>query len=248
MHYFFLGIVLLAAFFLVGRWFADADARKVAAAAKWGGLGLVAAVALLLVVSGRIGLVFLLLPLVLWLRRMFAQAKAAGGGSAGQRSEVRTRFLQMTLDHDSGEIDGEILDGRHSGQWLSQLDMAGLLDLLQDYRIADPQSASVLEAYLDRTQAEDWRAAAAGGQDTGDDAAGDRGTGSRSGEGGGGRRGAAAMSRAEALEILGLEEGASADDVRQAHRRLMQKLHPDHGGSNYLAAKLNEAKELLLRR
>jgi hypothetical protein len=155
---------------------------------------------------------------------------------------VRTRFLQMSLDHDSGALDGRVLDGRHAGELLSQLDLAALEELLQDYRIADPQSASVLEAYLDRTRPE-WRAD--------DEAAGAESEAAGGGQAGARRRHgpqpAGAMSRAEALEILGLEEGADAEAIRAAHHRLMQKLHPDHGGSNYLAAKLNEAKDLLLR-
>jgi DnaJ-domain-containing protein 1 len=107
----------------------------------------------------------------------------------------------------------------------------------------------VLEAYLDRTQP-DWRAseeeaeAEARSAGSGAHEGSTRGGGSRWGRG---ARPRGAMSRAEALEILGLEEGAGAEAIREAHRRLMQKLHPDHGGSNYLAAKLNEAKDLLLR-
>ena len=234
MQYFFLGIALLVAFFFLGRWFVDADPRKVASAVKWGGLGLLGLLVVLLLLTGRLGLIFLLVPVIFWLRRLFARVKAAQGPAPGQASEVRTAFLRMTLDHDSGDMDGEVLDGRHSGQWLSQLSFPALLDLLNDYRIADAQSASVLEAYLDRTQP-DWRDAA--GQAEGEGSGGGEG---RSGGGG-------AMTREEALEMLGLEEGASPEAIREAHRRLMQKLHPDHGGSNYLAAKLNEAKDLLLR-
>ena len=61
-----------------------------------------------------------------------------------------------------------------------------------------------------------------------------------------GRRGA--MSRAEALKVLGLEEGASEEQIRAAHRRLILQIHPDKGGTSYLAAKINEAKDVLLRR
>lgn len=245
MQYFVLGIALLVALLFLGRWFVEAEPRKIAAILKWGGLGVVAVGASLLLFSGRIGLILLLVPIAFWLRRLLERFKAAQGPSAGQASEVRTRFLRMRLDHDSGGMDGEVLDGRYSGQLLSQLSLPELLDLLQDYQIADSQSASVLEAYLDRTQP-DWRGAAqAGGHyDAGEGQT--QGAGSRD-TGGRGPAGAGAMSREEALEILGLEEGADPEAIREAHRHLMQKLHPDHGGSNYLAAKLNQAKDLLLR-
>lgn len=245
MQYFVLGIALLVALLFLARWFVEAEPRKIAAFVKWGGLGLVAGLGLLLVLSGRFGLILLLVPLAFWLRRIFERFKAAQGPSGGQSSEVRTRFLRMRLDHDSGEMDGEVLDGLFTGQLLSQLSLPELLKLLQEYEVVDAQSASVLEAYLDRTQP-DWRDSEQAGPgqegargqswETGGQRAGDRGSG-----------GTGAMTREEALEILGLEEGADPQAIREAHRRLMQKLHPDHGGSNYLAAKLNQAKELLLR-
>jgi hypothetical protein len=244
MQYFLLGLFFLAALAFLGRWFVDADPRKVVQGLKWGGLGIVALVLLLIVTSGRVVLLFALVPAALWIYYKIQRGKGAPGPSAGQQSQVRTRFLQMRLDHNSGALDGEVLDGRHQGRFLSQLDLTALLELLQDYRIADAQSASVLEAYLDRTQP-DWRDSAEEAEAEAK-AAGSGNEGSESRWGRGPKSGDA-MTRAEALEILGLEEGAGAGAVREAHRRLMQKLHPDHGGSNYLAAKLNEAKDLLLR-
>ena len=242
MQYFILGLALLVALLFLGRWFVEADPRKVAGGLKWGGLAVVGVLLLVLLVSGRAMVLAALVPAGIWAFRLFQRYKSAQGPSAGPSSEVRTRFLQMSLDHDSGALDGRVLDGRHAGELLSQLDLAALGELLQDYRIADPQSASVLEAYLDRTRPE-WRGE--------DEAAGAESEAAGGGQAGDRRRHgpqpAGAMSRAEALEILGLEEGAGAEAIRAAHHRLMQKLHPDHGGSNYLAAKLNEAKDLLLR-
>ncbi|MEO3430784.1 hypothetical protein AAFN88_18160 [Pelagibius sp. CAU 1746] len=245
MQFFVLGIALLVALLFLGRWFVEAEPRKVAVTLKWVGLGAIVLTAALLLFSGRVGLILLLVPLAFWLRRLFDRFKAARGPSAGQTSEVRTRFLRMRLDHDSGDMDGEVLDGRYSGQLLSQLPLEQLLDLLQDYQIADSQSASVLEAYMDRLRP-DWRdAAQAAGRDDAGEGRSQRGAGQ---DGGGrGPAGTGTMTRQEALEILGLEEGAEPEVIREAHRRLMQKLHPDHGGSNYLAAKLNQAKDLLLR-
>ncbi|WP_420347231.1 hypothetical protein [Pelagibius sp.] len=238
MPYFLLGIALLVGALFFARWFVDADPRRVATVAKIAGAVFLGGLALLLVISGRISLLMMLLVALVFMRRVLKaarqQAQAMHGPSPGQASEVRTRFLHMALDHDTGRMDGEILDGRFMGMWLSQLSLADLLTLLEDYRAEDEESASVLEAFIDRNHQEDWR-----GQESAGGTAG--GEGERAGTAANGP-----MSREEALEILGLEEGASAVQIREAHRRLMQKIHPDHGGSNYLAAKLNEAKDLLL--
>ncbi len=128
-------------------------------------------------------------------------------------------------------MSGEVLEGAFAGRRLDDLDQAELIALWRECRAADTQSASVLEAYLDRNLGESWRAAAG---------AGPAGEGEAPGSAG------EAMTSAEAYGILGLEAGASEKAIREAHRRLMQKVHPDHGGSNYLAAKINRAKELLL--
>lgn len=237
MQYFILGVALLVALLFLGRWFVEADPHKVASGLKWGALLVGGLLLLALLVSGRIALLAALVPAGFWAFRLFQRYRSVQGPSAGQTSQVRTRFLEMNLDHDSGRLDGRVLDGRHAGALLSQLDLAALKELLEEYRIGDAQSASVLEAYLDRARPE-WREAEGGAQAR-----------EESGSSAGSRRGpspSGAMTRAEALEILGLAEGADAEAIRDAHRRLMQKLHPDHGGSNYLAAKLNEAKELLL--
>ena len=149
-----------------------------------------------------------------------------GRKTQGQKSRVQTRMLAMELDHDSGAMDGKVLEGEFRGKRLSELNKESLLRLLQSCRGVADQSGALLETYLDRTIA-NWRAAA-GGQ-------------SRSGETPGG-----AMTREEAHAVLGLKPGASAEEVRAAHRHLMKQFHPDHGGSDYLAAKINQAKDLLL--
>jgi DnaJ-domain-containing protein 1 len=124
-------------------------------------------------------------------------------------------------------MDGEVLEGPFTGRRLSELGLGELLRMLELYRDSDAQSAAVLEAYLDREHA-DWR-----------DQEPPPG---RPGAGGG----STPMSEHEALAILGLAPGADREAIRDAHRRLMQKLHPDRGGSDYLAAKINEAKRFLL--
>lgn len=146
--------------------------------------------------------------------------------SGGQTSRVRSAYFEMELDHDTGSMRGRIVAGRHQGVELEQLDIATLSAMLGD---VDEESRALLMAYLDRRDPS-WSEHAQA-----DAAAGRRATASGK------------MSEQEAYQILGLEPGASADDIGRAHRTLMKKLHPDQGGSTYLAARVNEAKDTLLR-
>lgn len=147
--------------------------------------------------------------------------------SSGQTSTVESRYLRMTLNHDSGDIDGEVLAGQFAGKKLNQLELDALLQLLNECQ-DDAESVALLQAYLDRVHGDTWQ------QQAGEQ--GRRQTAGPSGE----------MSRDEALQVLGLSDGASKDEIVEAHRRLMQKLHPDRGGSSYLAAVINQAKDTLL--
>ena len=160
-----------------------------------------------------------------WMR---AYSWPFGQKSGGQRSRVRSNFIEMTLDHDSGAMTGVIVAGRLKGTSLDTLERSALVGLLAEF---DEESRNLLAAYLDRRHPR-WR------EDVDDNAA--------AGHGGPGR--ARKMSEEEAYQILGLQPGASADEIGRAHRSLMKKLHPDHGGSTYLAARVNEAKDVLLRR
>ena len=161
-------------------------------------------------------------------------ASARAGTSGPQFSSIRTRFLAMRLDHSTGAMDGEVLTGPFAGRRLRDLDVDSLLRMLELYREADGQSASLLETYLDREHSADWR-----NRDPGTSAGGPGG-GAKGGGGG-------PMGESEARSILGLGPGSDAGAIRAAHRRLMQKFHPDRGGSDYLAAKINEAKRVLLK-
>ncbi len=145
----------------------------------------------------------------------------------GQVSRVRSAFIEMELDHDTGGLRGHILAGPHEGTSLDALDVVTLVGLLADI---DEESRALLATYLDRREP-GWREHAQGDAATGQGAP-------RSGP----------MTEQEAYQILGVEPGASADDIGRAHRSLMKKLHPDQGGSTYLAARVNEAKDTLLRR
>lgn len=238
MQFLILGASLVVGFGLIGYWFMNADPAKIRQTAKWLGLTLLgfAIVSLIffrrfdwLMYAGVVGLPFLLRAGALF-RRFRNAVKTARGPSSGQSSSVRTATLAMTLDHDSGGIDGEVLRGRFAGAPLSQLSFSELLELLEDCSRNDPQSVAVLESYLDAAHGADWRASAAsasGAQDNHRDSSGN-------------------MTRARALDVLGLEEGADEAAIREAHRRLMMANHPDRGGSGYLAAQINEAKDVLL--
>jgi DnaJ domain len=147
--------------------------------------------------------------------------------SPGQKSRVATSLLAMELDHDSGGMDGEILAGGMKGRRLSSLTQQEMIQFHGVCRTASDQSLPLYEAWLDRAQPE-WRAAWGGGGSSAN------------------AKGGSTMTREEAYAVLGLKPGASADDVKQAHKRLMKDFHPDKGGSDYLAAKINAAKDALL--
>lgn len=153
-----------------------------------------------------------------------------GGGakrSAGQTSKVRSQFLDMTLDHDSGQLSGQIVAGPYAGHNLGEFDLAQLTAMISSF---DAESVALFESYLDR-RFPAWR----------QDAQGDAARGQGSAPSGG------KMTDEEAYQILGLQPGASRDEIGRAHRALMKKLHPDQGGSTYLAARVNQAKDTLLR-
>ncbi len=238
-----LGIAVVIGLIFIGRGLFGLDPKRVAKILVW--VLIIAGLGLGLVILARTGanlafiLFGLLLPLILRWRSFRRFIRNLKGPSPGQSTGVETRYLRMSLDHDSGILDGLVLDGQFRGRRLSELSPENLMALLSECRVEDEQSATVLEAYLDRTYSGSWRdgdEAASGAQGAG---GGQRHSGSSPWAGGG-------MTRDEAFEILGLEPGASEQDIKQAHQELMKKHHPDRGGSNYLAAKINEAKELLL--
>ena len=161
--------------------------------------------------------------------------------STVRMASVRTAFLQMTLDQSTGALSGHVLAGTYTGRDLTSLSRTELAQLWRECRAGEPQSRQLLEAYLDRSWPE-WRAdmPRLGGGMGG-------GTGSANGAGQSApERGRAPMTRAEAFDVLGLAASADLEEIKAAHRNLMKRLHPDQGGTNYLAAKINEAKEVLL--
>jgi len=159
--------------------------------------------------------------------QQFTNVHKVNNPGSGNQSRVRTSVLIMTLDHDSGHMDGEVIEGEFTGRKLSELSPEELRGLLQECQRIDPEASRLLRAYLSRHYAdENWGDADEAGSE----------------------QRISATSTSEALEILGLEEGATQQEVTDAHRRLMGKMHPDKGGSTYLAAKINAAKETLQNR
>ena len=223
-------LLALAGVYLAVRWFLRQQQRSQVRM----GLSIVGLALISLAAAGRLpwvlGLLGAALPLLagaLGARHQGRRGeRQTGSASSGGQSVVETRSLRMTLDHESGEMQGYVLAGRFSGQRLDSLSQEELIRLLNDYDRDDSESAALLRAYLDRTFGTDWQEAVPGG----DDATG------LSGE----------MTRQEAYAILGLEDGASEAEILSAHGRLIQRLHPDRGGSTFLAAKINQARDLLI--
>jgi hypothetical protein len=202
-----------------------------------------ATVLLALLASGRtpqvVGALGVLAPFAWrwWRNRRAARRFGAGSGAAGEDSEsrVETDTLEMRLEHGTGRMSGRVRRGPQAGRELAELTRGELLALLAACRADDPDSVPLLEAWLDRTDP-DWRDGSEEEHGRTEEHA------TRRGSGGAGR-----MTRGEALAVLGLAEGASPDEIRAAHRRLMRAAHPDGGGSDWLAARINEARDVLLR-
>ncbi len=237
--YLLFGVFLLVLVLFAARGFVQASPAHLAQGMR----AFVAAFSALastgLLFAGRLGFALITIGATFMALRAMSRATSPagsfGGRSPGQASsEVETDTLRMQLDHRTGELEGEVLRGRFAGRPLASLGVSDLLGLLADCRREDPRSVALLETYLDR-RAPDWRRQAAGADAAGGEQA--RGAGAPPG-----------MDEATAWRVLDLAPGASVAEIKAAHRRLMTKLHPDHGGSSYLAAQLNQAKDFLLSR
>ncbi len=232
MFYLLIGILLLILLIYVGQNFVQANPADLARQLRTSAGVALLILAGVLTLTGRFAFAIpaagFALSLLGWGR--LGGFTGSGRSTPGQRSRVRAAMLEMELDHDSGSMTGVILTGRFEGQTLDALDGAELKEFWEE-TAADGQSRALVEAYLDRRLA-GWREhfQADGAQ----------------GQGGAARTGP--MTDEEAYQVLGLSPGAGDAEIRAAHRRLMKRLHPDHGGSTFLAAKLNEAKDRLLRR
>jgi hypothetical protein len=226
----------LVAVWLFLGWVSRAKPGWVARALKRGGFAVLLVLGLWLVLTGKLaGLIAVAAGASPWvvravrlhglwtMLRRFGIGAKGGQASGGGASRVETRFVRMELDHDSGRLEGEVLEGTLRGRPLSGLSRAEAETLWREVA-ADAESARVVEAWLDRAWP-DWRAEPEPPPNP---------------------PGTAGMTREEAREILGVGAAAGPDEIRAAHRRLMLANHPDHGGSTWIAARINQARDLLL--
>jgi hypothetical protein len=226
-----LGLVVLLLLIWAANAFSKADPRQAARVLR--AIGGIAALLLaaFLLFRGELAVAIPVgafgLGLLGWVSFWPATFGARSQRSTGQASRVRTAYLEMELDHDTGRMRGHVLAGANKGASLEALDWAGLMKLMGEI---DEDSRDLLAAYLDRRQP-GWREHAQGNAGSA-----------------GGRTATGKMTEEEAYQILGIQPGASLDEVSRAHRALMKKLHPDQGGTTYLAARINEAKDVLARR
>jgi hypothetical protein len=238
MAYFLTGCALLVLLLVAGRLLALANPRKLAGVIrKAGGVAALAAAGFL-IVRGALPLA---IPLAVFGLALIGRGSGLGLGgpfgsarkTPGQKSHIRTERLEVELDHDSGHMEGKCLSGPFAGRLLSTLSDREAMELLDELHQDGAPEAAVMEAYLD------WRLPAWRGEDQGS---------AEQAKPGRARARSNRMSAEEACAVLEVAPDASEEEIRQAHRRLMMKMHPDQGGSTYLAARINEAKEVLLHR
>jgi hypothetical protein len=228
---FFLGMVLVVGGWWLVKAFANAQPAKVRGLIRKLGGGAIIAFSGLLALKGQVSMAMPLFLLGLGLmgqQMVFPNGMPWQRKTPGQNSRVATSLLAMELEHDTGRMDGEVRVGPFKGRRLSSLTLEETQRLHAQAAGTPDQSRALLEAWIERTHP-DWR---------------ERWNGAARGQSHGP---SPKMTRDEALAILGLKGKVTSDDIRAAHRRLMKTAHPDLGGSDYLAAKINEAKEFLLQ-
>ena len=243
MPYFILGVAILVGLALAARWYISASPQSILRVFKWTAIiGCLAIIVVIILTRQLTWAAFMLPAMIPWLlrarqasrmaknwSRMASTSQGTSGMAPGQTSEIETRYLRMYLAHDSGEMNGDVILGQFSGKTLRNLSFEELIILLGEVK-DDNHSIQVLVAYMERYHEEAWRESKHATEDVNTQM--DKANGS--------------MTISEAFKVLCLEEDANLDTIKESHRRLMSKLHPDHGGSTYLATKLNEAKDLLL--
>lgn len=231
-------LLALGGALLVARGFVKGNPTVMARALAWTATLAASILATYLVLTGReVALAFLAAPVIPWLLHLHRRGRSQAQSTPGGTSTVESDWLSMRLDLATGDMAGVVRRGAFAGRSLDALSLEERVDLYLILETTDATSARLLETFLDRRHGGGWRYVAAGRKARSTSAGGDAGRSAEPRSG---------MSRAEALSILGLAEGASSDDIAAAHRRLILANHPDRGGSSYLAAKINEARAALL--
>lgn len=235
------GLGLFFAILLLTKQFAQADVKVLAARLKrYGGVAALFGAGVLFV-TGRVlpAIILATFAFTLMGRSLpFPFGRLGGAGkSQGQSSSVRTPYLEMALDHDTGQMAGRVLRGRFEGRLLSELSQGDLDLLMEELQRADNEGMQLLQAWLERMSPHGAQTKAGGHSR--------QQSNGQSGGNGGPSRGT--MTVEEAYSILNLKPGATREEIQTAHRDLMKRFHPDQGGSTYLASKINEAKALLLK-
>jgi len=225
--YFLLGLAVLAAILVLGRWFTNASPRQLTDAVRWSGLVISGVLTGFFFLTGRVvlALPLFLVFLYILIRSLGMRLPAGPVRSGGKQSTVQTEYLDMILDHASGQMAGRVRKGPFEGRDLSDMRPEELMALWRECAARDEQSGRVMESYLDRHH-EGWREAAQAQDEA--------------------PRRAGPMTPDEARELLGVGPKATEKDIRNAHRKLMRTHHPDQGGSSEEAARLNQARDVLL--
>ena len=238
LSYLIIGIAFILGGYFIVRWWVQADIQQILKMLRWSGAIIGIVLLCIIAISGRWnwlpGLLFMGIP---WLIRNQARRtinKNANGPTTGQKSQISTYYLRMELDHDSGEMSGEVITGKYSGLNLGDLNLNQLIELMNECVRDDQQSRIVLENYMDRNHSV-WRNKAGESFKEKSDH-----TNSNS------PWNSDVMSLDEACKILDISPKASKGDIEKAYRKAMKKAHPDNGGSDWMAAKVNQAKDSLL--
>jgi hypothetical protein len=232
---------------LIGGWIGFNWLKKQPKQTRWQWIAIIAAVILIgLALTGRLHWVYALIAAIIPLFRKVLGLlsylpllksslnqfrNSPGEFSFDQQSSLETRYIKIKLDPTTSKLSGIIKQGQHAGENLQDLSLPKLITLLTEYSKLDPESAQLLSAYLDHSEHTAWRSHYHQEEPK------HRHTNTNN----------TSMTLQEACSILGLHEDASKKEILEAHRRLIQKLHPDRGGNDYLAAKVNQAKSVLIK-
>ena len=245
-----LGILFLVGLTFILRWYMTTEAKKIKKKLTYLLLLILFSFFVFLAITGRLAAalgvfmaiitfgrrVFGLISILNWLKGFIKGYSNINTNKATENyekktSNVQTKFIDMTLDHESGELNGLVLLGKFKGALLSNLNLDDLIDLRQEV-LGDNDTLYLLNSYLDRKY-QGWR---------------DKFQSDNNENGAETSYSNSIMTAQEATQILGIDPNANNDEIKEAYKKLINKFHPDKGGSSYIASKINQAKEILLKK